>query len=80
MEKFYILPKNTYNFDEIFFDILKKCKRIIALAQLLIKQLINASQNGSREFIILLIIICADRLRILYALIYKSESGAIQDT
>jgi hypothetical protein len=73
--------KNTYNFDEKDFliDILRKCKRIIALAQLLIKQLIIANQDNSREFIIFITTICADGSRISSALIYKSESGAIQD-
>jgi hypothetical protein len=68
-----------YNFDEKKFliGILRKCKRIIALAQLLIKQLIDANQNDSREFIIFIIIIYADKSRILSILIYKSESGAI---
>jgi hypothetical protein len=39
MERFHILLKNIYNFDEKDFliDILRKCKRIIVLAQLLIK-------------------------------------------
>jgi hypothetical protein len=82
VEKFHILPKNTYNFDEKDFliGISRKCKRIIALTQLLMKQLINTSQNGSREFITLITTICADGSRIPPALIYKSESGAIQNT
>jgi hypothetical protein len=81
MERFYILLKNIYNFDkkDFLIDILRKCKRIVALAQLLMKQLIDASQNGSREFITFIAIICADESRISSALIYKSESGAIQD-
>jgi hypothetical protein len=81
MEKFHILPKNTYNFDEKDFliDISRKCKRIITLTQLLMKQLIGANQNNSREFITLITIICADESRIPSTLIYKSESGAMQD-
>jgi hypothetical protein len=43
------------------------------------KQLMDASQDGSREFITFIAIICADGSRISSALIYKSESGAIQD-
>jgi hypothetical protein len=50
------------------------------LAQLITKQLMGASQDGNREFIILISVICADKSRILPALIYKSESGAIMDT
>jgi hypothetical protein len=81
VKKFYILPKNTYNFDEKDFliDILRKCKRIIALTQMLMKQLINANQNSSREFITFIIIIYTDGSRISSALIYKNEFGAIQD-
>jgi hypothetical protein len=57
-----------------------KYKRIIALAPLLMKQLISANQDGSREFITFIIIICADRSRISPILIYKNKSGPIQDT
>jgi hypothetical protein len=79
MERFYILLKNIYNFDEKDFliNISRKYKRIVILAQLLIKQSINASQNGSREFIIFIIIICADGSHISSILIYKNESGVI---
>ncbi len=58
----------------------RKSKRVIPLAQLLIKQLIGASQDSNREFITLIPAICADRSRIPPTLIYKSESGAIMDT
>jgi hypothetical protein len=43
------------------------------------KQLMGANQNGSREFITFITIICADGSRIPSTLIYKSESGAIQN-
>jgi hypothetical protein len=43
------------------------------------KQLIGANQDGSHEFIILIVFICVDGSRISSALIYKNESGAIQD-
>jgi hypothetical protein len=47
MERFHILPKNTYNFDEkgILIGLARKCKRIVAAAQLLMKQLMGASQD-----------------------------------
>jgi hypothetical protein len=82
VERFHILPKNTYNFDEkgVLIGLARKCKRIIAAAQLLIKQLIDTSQNGNRENIILMATICADGSRIPPALIYQSEAGLIQDT
>ena len=39
----------------------------------------SASQDGNREFIIFILVICVDGSRIPPALIYKSESGAIMD-
>jgi DDE superfamily endonuclease len=52
----------------------------VALAQLLMKQLMNASQDGNRENITLMATIYADGSRIPPALIYQSEAGLIQDT
>jgi hypothetical protein len=40
----------------------------------------GASQDGNREFIILIAAICTDGSRIPPALIYQSESGLIEDT
>ncbi len=61
-------------------DVSRKSKRVVAVAQLLTKQLINASQDGNREFITFISTICVDESRISPVLIYKSESGAIMDT
>jgi hypothetical protein len=82
MERFHILSKNTYNFDEKGFliGLVRKCKRIVAAAQLLIKQLMGASQDGNRENITLMATICADGSRIPPGLIYQSEASLIQDT
>jgi hypothetical protein len=82
IKRFHILPKNTYNFDEKGFliGLAKKCKRIVAAAQLLMKQLIGTSQDGNRENITLMATIYADRSRIPPGLIYQSEAGLIQDT
>jgi DDE superfamily endonuclease len=82
VERFHILPKNTYNFDEKGFliGLARKCKRIMTTAQLLMKQLMGASQDGNRENIILMTIICADGSRISPGLIYQSEAGLIQNT
>jgi hypothetical protein len=82
MKRFHILPKNTYNFDKKGFliDLARKCKRIMAAAQLLMKQLMGASQDGNRENITLMATICADGSRIPPALIYQSDAGLIQDT
>jgi hypothetical protein len=82
VERFHILPKNTYNFDEKGFliGLARKCKRIVAAAQLLMKQLMGASQDSNRENITLMATICADGSRIPPGLIYQSEAGLIQDT
>ena len=39
-----------------------------------------ATQDGSREFLSLLVCICADGIYLPPSLIYKSESGSLQDT
>jgi hypothetical protein len=82
VERFHILPKNIYNFDEKGFliSLARKCKRIVTATQLLMKQLKNASQDSNRENIILIATICADGSRIPSGLIYQSETGLIQDT
>lgn len=71
-----------YNFDEKCFlaGISRFKKRVVALGQLLTKQLLGSSQDGSREFITLIVSICADSTCLPPALIYKSESGEIVDT
>jgi len=40
----------------------------------------GVSQDGNREFITFILVVCVDGSRILFVLIYKSESGAIMDT
>src|SRR6266536_2568591 len=40
----------------------------------------GASQDGNREFITFILVICVDGSRISFTLIYKSESGPIMDT
>jgi len=42
--------------------------------------LLGASQDGNRELITLIVLICVDGSRIPPALIYKSESGETTDT
>lgn len=61
-------------------SILKTIKRIVALETLKSKKLLSASQDDSREFITLIACICADRLCIPLALIYKNASHDLQDT
>ena len=82
IERYHILPSNTYNFDEKGFliGVSRSTKRYVSIVQLVTKQLLGASQDGNREFIIFIGCICADGTRIPPALIYKSESGEIMDT
>ena len=46
---------------------------------LLSGQITHASQDGSQEFISLLVCICADRSVLPPALIYQGDSGTLQD-
>lgn len=55
-------------------------KRIMTLAALLSGRITHASQDGSREFISLLACICANGTALPPALIYKGDSGTLQDT
>jgi hypothetical protein len=70
--RFHILSKNIYNFDEKGFliGLVRKYKRIMTAAQLLIKQLMGASQDGNRENITFMVIICVNGSRIPPVLIY----------
>ena len=53
-------------------------KRIVPVAALKKKKTLGSSQDGLREFIFLLAIICADRTSLTPALIYQRESGDLQ--
>jgi hypothetical protein len=82
IERFHILSQNIWNFDEKGFliGVSMKCKRVIALAQYLAKQLLGVNQDGNREFITLIPAINILEMHISFALIYQSESGALMDT
>jgi hypothetical protein len=82
IERFHILSQYIWNFDEKGFliGISRKCKRIVALAQYLAKQLLDMSQNENREFITLIPAINTLEMHIPPALIYQSESSALMDT
>lgn len=74
-------PK-TYNWDEKGFVIgqASATQRIISLEVLESGRITHASQDGSREFISLLACIRADGTALPPALIYKGDSGTLQDT
>ena len=60
--------------------LLRKIKQIIIIEVLLSDRIKFAMQDGSREFLSLLIYIYADDIYLSLFLIYKSESGLLQDT
>ena len=80
--KYNITADNMYNWDEKGFLIgmASVTQRIMTLEALLSGRITHASQDGSREFISLLVYICADRSALPPALIYKGDSGTLQDT
>ena len=82
IEKYNITADNLYNWDEKGFLIgmASATQRIMALEALLSSRITHASQDGSREFISLLACICADGSALPPALIYKGDSGTLQDT
>ncbi|EDN02167.1 predicted protein [Histoplasma mississippiense (nom. inval.)] len=71
--KYNIEPANIYNFDEKGFllGLIHTLKRIVSISSLKSGHTIDASQDGSREFITLLISICADGTSLPPALIYQ---------
>jgi hypothetical protein len=77
MEQYSIQPQNCYNMDEKGFLIghLQKVRRIFPKALMQQQRLLGTSQDGSREWITVVITICADRSSLPLALIYKAVSG-----
>jgi hypothetical protein len=74
--------ENTYNWDEKGFliGIAGSTARIASVSSLDSGKLTHASQDGCREFISLLAAICGDGSTLPPALIYKGESGDLQDS
>ena len=73
------MADNTYNWDEKGFliGIASVIQRILSLEVLLSKRIIYASQDGNREFIILLACISAAGIALSPAIIYQSESSSL---
>ena len=76
------MPSNLYNFDKKGFLIsLSRCtKQIVSYKVLKSQHILSVSQDGSQEFISLIVAICADGSHILPALIYKGKLHDMQDT
>jgi hypothetical protein len=82
MDQYNIQSHNCYNIDEKGFLIghLQKVKRIFPKALMQQQKLLGTGQDGSREWITVIITICADRSSLPLALIYKAVSGDLQDS
>jgi hypothetical protein len=75
IKRYNITTENMYNWNKKGFllGIAHALKRIMTLHALKSGQIIGASQDRSREFLSLLACICADRTKLLLALIYQGE-------
>lgn len=82
LEKYRINVQNIYNVDEKGFllGLSRTTKRVVSLESLKNKRLKGASQDGSREFITLIVAICTDGTFLPPALIYQGTSHDLQDT
>lgn len=82
VEKYGILPENTYNMDEKGFliGVLNKMKRYFTKHAIASGQLKGATQDGNREWVTVIAGICADGTSLPPALIYKALNGNLQDT
>ena len=81
MEQYHIEPQHVYNIDKKGFliGVLSKMKRIFSRRRYEeggIKQII---QDGNREWITTIAVICADGSALLPGLIYQAKTGLIQD-
>ena len=74
--------ENLYNWDEKGFVIgqASATQHIMSLEALESGRITHSSQDGNREFIRLLACITADGTALPPALIYKGDSGVLQDT
>ena len=82
IQQYDVQPQNTYNMDEKGFLIgfLTKTKRVFTRAAFDQKRILGAIRDGNREWITLIVTICADGTSIAPGLIYKAETGNIQDS
>ena len=55
-------------------------KRIVPIKHLFSGKTLGTSQDGSRDFIFLLVVICADGTVLMFALIYQGDTHDLQDT
>ena len=82
IEKYRIIGENIYNFDKKGFRIKVGITSawLMTHAELASGEIIRVSQDGSREWVLLLAAICAVLVIILLALIYQRESSNLRST
>ncbi|KAJ6437943.1 DDE superfamily endonuclease, CENP-B-like protein [Purpureocillium lavendulum] len=82
IEKYNILPCNTYNVDEKGFllGVINRTKRVFALSVKKQGKLLGAAQDGNRSWITFLACVCQDLSALPPFLIYQGKPGQVQDT
>ncbi|KAL5610690.1 hypothetical protein FOBRF1_006807 [Fusarium oxysporum] len=82
IDKYDILPQNTYNMDEKGFllGVINRTKRVFDVNAKRQGKLLGASQDGNRSWITFLACICQDMTSLPPFLIYQGKPGQVQDT
>ncbi|KJZ70519.1 hypothetical protein HIM_10105 [Hirsutella minnesotensis 3608] len=82
IEKYNILPCNTYNVDEKGFllGIINRTKRVFSVRAKKQGKLIGSAQDGNRSWITFLACICQDLTALPPFLIYQGKPGQVQDS
>ena len=82
IKKYEIEVHNMYNMDEKGFliGILNKSKRIYTKSEAVRGKLLRAGQDDNREWITVIVSICADGTSLPPGLIYQATSGNLQDS
>ncbi|OAQ58563.1 DDE superfamily endonuclease, CENP-B-like protein [Purpureocillium lilacinum] len=82
IEKYNILPCNTYNVDEKGFllGVINRTKRVFSLNVKKQGKLLGAAQDGNRSWITFLACVCQDMTSLPPFLIYQGKPGQVQDS
>ncbi|KAL5592917.1 hypothetical protein FOBRF1_013225 [Fusarium oxysporum] len=82
IDKYDIIPQNTYNMDEKGFlpGVINRTKRVFDVNAKRQGKLLGASQDGNRSWITFLACICQDMTSLPPFLIYQGKPGQVQDT
>ncbi|KJZ68706.1 hypothetical protein HIM_11907 [Hirsutella minnesotensis 3608] len=82
IEKYNILPCNTYNVDEKGFllGVINRTKRVFSVRAKKQGKLIGAAQDGNRSWITFLACVCQDLTALPPFLIYQGKPGQVQDS